>query len=373
MVILVSIISHFYIQESIANIKSHEEHTLSCYANRITEKDQSIEEFKQQLFGTLESFTNKIAIIDENNKLLYTTFNKTPPYNFTKRTYFKENSVYYNNLKYFTDAGIVKVIFAKELDYSSVHKKIVIILVTIVMFLISSSLFLYFHIRDIYTNITKELDSFFKSAIHEIRTPLGVIQINLDFLENSNPDSMALKRAQGGVRNLTSVYESLEYCIKQKKVKYKKEKINFSRFLKYRIDFFKVLGEIKDVTMQSSIEENIFIYMSQVELQRLIDNNLSNAIKYSKEHTTISISLANNKTNIILSFSNSGNKIENINKIFRQYYRDDNVKGGFGLGLSIVKKICLTYNISIQATSDDEGLATFIYKIPDNLLTKSKE
>ena len=365
MVILASIISHFYIGESIANIKAHEEHRLACYANKVTEKEQSIEDFKKTQFGTLESFTNKVAIIDGDNRLLYTTFEQTPPFNFEEKTYFKEGSVYYNSLKNFTDTGTVKVIFAKELDFSSVHIKIVIILGAILFFLVGSSLFLYFHIKDIYANITKELDGFFKSAIHEIRTPLGVIQINLDFLENSAvANSMPLKRAQGGVRNLTSVYESLEYCIKQKKVRYKKEDINLSKFLKYRIDFFSVLAEIKDVQIKSEVADGVHLYMSQIEAQRLVDNNLSNAIKYAKEHTTITIKLSKLDTHILLSFSNYAKPIENINKIFKQYYRDDNVKGGFGLGLSIVENICMLYNIGIHAVSNDDGLIVFSYKIP---------
>jgi hypothetical protein len=371
MVALASVLSHFYFQESLDNIRAHEEHLLACYANRVTEKEQSIDEFKKNLYGTLASFTNRVAIIDPNNKLLYTTFNETPLYNFEARTYFKDDSVYYNNIKSFTDTGTVKIIFGKKLDYSTVYKKAMIVSATIVFFLIASSLFLYFRLKSIYAHTTKELDSFFKSAIHEIRTPLGVIQINLDFLENTYPSSMPLKRAQGGVRNLTSVYESIEYCIKQKKVKYKRENINLTRFLNYRIDFFKVLGEIKDVEIKSAIEEDITIRMSQVELQRLIDNNLSNAIKYAKEHTVITISLQNTATHGSLVFSNYSNPIANIHKIFKQYYRDDDVKGGFGLGLSIVEHICRLYEIDINVSSQDNGFITFAYKIPHTILTKS--
>jgi signal transduction histidine kinase len=292
-------------------------------------------------------------------------------FNHEKKTYYKDGKVYFNAITHFEDAGTVKIIFGKEVDFTTINVKITLIIITIILFLIGSTLFLYFHIGNIYDNITKELDNFFKSAIHEIRTPIGVIQINLDFLENTLPDSMAVKRAQGGVRNLTSVYESLEYCIKHKNVQFKREDLNLSQFLRYRIDFFTVLAEIKDVQIKSDIEDNIFIHMSKVELQRLIDNNLSNAIKYAKEHTQITIKLYLRKNCAILSFSNYGNPIENISKIFRQYYRDDHVKGGFGLGLSIVENICRIYHISIQAISDDDNLITFIYKIPDTILVKN--
>jgi two-component system OmpR family sensor kinase len=218
-VFLFSIISHFYIKESISTLKINNEHLISCYANRVTTHKQSIKEFKELVFGTLESFKYKVAIINSKNKLLYTTFDRTPLYDFSNRTYIKDDKVYYNGIKDFSDAGNVKIIFSAALDYSEIKKKVIILLISSLVFLIACSLFLRHHLTDIYTNISKKLDLFFKDAIHEIRTPLGVIQINLDFLENTMENSMPLKRAQGGVRNLTSVYEGIEYSIKHKKVK----------------------------------------------------------------------------------------------------------------------------------------------------------
>lgn len=363
-VIIFGIISFFYLQESIENIKSHEEHLIGCYSNKVTNQIDNVKEFKELVFGTLESFTYKIAIIDKNNKLLYTTFKRNPNhYNMAEITYYKDGSVFYNNTKYFNDIGEVKVILKKELDFSSIKQKTIIIISFCLIFLVICSLFLYLRIRDIYANITKQLDAFFKDAIHEIRTPLGVIQINLDFLENSMESSMPLKRAQGGLRNLTSVYESLEYCIKNKKIKYKKTNLDLSYFIENRIDFFKVLAEIKNININTSIEKNINVYMSRIELQRLIDNNISNAIKYSKENSQIFIKLFMKDSSIYISFSNFGEQIKNTNKIFQRYYRGDDIRGGFGLGLNIVEHICRIYNIYVEVTSNENGYTTFLYKI----------
>lgn len=370
-VTLFSIISYFYIKESILNIKSTEEHLIACYANRITNKLQNIDEFKQLIFGTLESFQYKIAIIDLNNKLLYSSFDVTPTYNLSKLTYFKDDKVFYNSIKQFTDVGDAKIIVKKDLDFSTIKEKSILLILINLIFLVGCSLFLYFHMKSIYTHITKKLDSFFKDAIHEIRTPLGVIQINLDFLENSNASSMALKRAQGGLRNLTSVYETLEYCIKNKKVKYKKESINISYFLKNRIDFFNILAEIKDVAIHYEIQDDIIVYMSRIELQRLIDNNLSNAIKYSKNNTQIKSILSIKDSSLYLEFSNYGDTIQDTSKIFGRYYRGDDIRGGFGLGLSIVKYICDIYDITINVTSNEKGYTQFIYEVPQKNIQRN--
>jgi len=365
-----SILSHLYMQESINTTNSHEEHLVACYANKITNREQSIEEFKKLIFGSLESFTHKIAIIDNNNEVLYSTFEKVPPYDLSKTTYFKDGYVYYNSPKIFSYVGTVKFIMGKKVDYSGIKKKSIILITSVILFIILCSLFLYYHIKSIYNNINKQLDAFFKDAIHEIRTPLGVVQINLDFLENTMESSMALKRAQGGLRNLSSVYESLEYSIKNKKVVYKKEHINLTQFIKNRIDFFYVLAEVKNIDIKSSIESDITAHISRVELQRLIDNNLSNAIKYSKENTQIEINLFIEDNFVYMKFSNFGEVIKNTNKIFNRFYRGDDINGGFGIGLNIVEYICRVYHIQVEVSSTQDGNTIFLYKFPPKIAKK---
>lgn len=364
--VCISLLSYAYMLESIAKMKIHEEHLITFYANKITKEEQTIAEFKNKNFGTLESFLYKVAIIGQNNEVFFSSFDKTPVFNHSKQTYFDKENVFYNSIKQFTDIGTVQIIVAKTLDYSDIYTKIIFVLSGCLLFLLASSLFLYFHIKGVYSNITKQLDVFFKDAIHEIRTPLGVIQINLDFLDNTLKNSIPLKRAQGGLRNLTSIYESLEYSIKNKKVQYKKESINLSQFLHDRIDFFQVLAEVKYITIVSNVEAKLMVNMSRIELQRLIDNNLSNAIKYAKDTTTIAIDLKRETNFAVLGFTNSGEQIEDVEKIFIRYYRGDDIRGGFGLGLSIVKYICDLYAIKINVISNEKGESTFTYYFPIN-------
>lgn len=372
LVLILSIISHFYIQESIQTLESTEKHKIECFANKIIQKEQTYEDFRKMLYGSIESFTYKIAIFDENDTLLYSTFKTPPHYNPNALSYFEDGSVFYNNMLIFEDIGISKIILKEKIDYFPIQEKSLIIISVCFVFLIACSFFLYFHIKDLYANINERLDAFFKDAMHEIRTPLGVLQINLDFLENNLENSMPLKRAQGGLKNLTSVYESLEYSIKNQKVKYKKEEICLSTFLAARIDFFNVLAEVKMIKIQSSIQENIFVHFSREELQRLIDNNISNAIKYSKEETDISISLYTNEDgDIFLEFGNDGEPIQNPEKIFQRYYRGDQIRGGFGIGLNIVEYICNLYHIKYCVTSR-QGHNVFLYTIPKNIRIKDE-
>lgn len=362
------VISYFYIQESTSTLKIREMYNIEYYADKITKQKRTIKEFKEFTFGTLESFLYKIAIIDQNDKVLYTTFKNIPKYVSLKTIYIIDDSIYYNDVKKFLHVGNVRMVLKKDFDYSDIKNRVIILAISIFTFFIMCSIFLYIHSTKVHNVMNKNLDLFLKDAIHEIRTPLGVMQINLEFLESSIKPSMALKRAQGGLRNITSVYESIEYFIKNEKMKFKKELVNLSVLLKDRIEFFSILAEIKNLEVINNIDENIFLHVNSVEMQRLIDNNLSNAIKYSKKDTNIRVSVYKENSSIILSFSNYGDQIKDTNMIFQRYYRGDSIRGGFGLGLNMVEHICDIYNITIGVTSTQNGQSTFTYKIPPKML-----
>ena len=90
---------------------------------------------------------------------------------------------------------------------------------------------------------------------------------------------------------------------------------------------------------------NMF-YINGIELERIIDNNISNAIKYGTINKPIFINLyLKEKNKIVLEFYSFGKAIEHPSKVFDKNYREDEGKRGLGLGLNMVKNICDKYNI----------------------------
>ena len=144
--------------------------------------------------------------------------------------------------------------------------------------------------------------------------------------------------------------------------------MHLSPLVEKRVEFFHILAEIKNLEVISNIEKNIFLHVNDVEIQRLIDNNLSNAIKYSKKDTKIEVNLYKNSSSVVLSFTNYGEQIKDTNKIFQRYYRGDSIRGGFGLGLNMVEHICGVYGIDINVNSTKEGKSTFTYTMPTKIL-----
>jgi signal transduction histidine kinase len=108
------------------------------------------------------------------------------------------------------------------------------------------------------------------------------------------------------------------------------------------------------------IEDGRKIEFNETKLQRVCDNNISNAIKYSFENSTIFIKLYKEADKVVFYIENHGEKIKDKEKLFDRFYREDEARGGFGLGLNIVKDICEENQVDIK-TIFEEGKNIFIY------------
>jgi len=201
--------------------------------------------------------------------------------------------------------------------------------------------------------------------MHEMKTPLGVILLNLDGLSALYENNTMLLRARSALKNMIVVYEDLEFFVKTKQVHHPKQEIDFSAFCHERIAFFGDLLSAKEIEVVSQIEEGITLYFSKLELSRVLDNTLSNAIKYSRNGTQITVTLHKEDMAIFLEVSDEGGGIEDKQKIFDRYYRGDKISGGFGIGLNIVKNICEQHHVRIEVdTIMGEG-TSFRYHFPN--------
>jgi signal transduction histidine kinase len=203
-------------------------------------------------------------------------------------------------------------------------------------------------------------DKFIKNAIHEINTPLSIIITNIDLFKLKIGENKYLSKIEAGSKIIHNIYNDLSYLVKKDRIEYKAIKINFSEFLKTRIEFFEEIALGNNLEFDFKIEDSLNILFNETQLQRICDNSLSNAIKYSYENTTIFISLIQQNDAIILTIINEGNSINNFLKLFERYYRENNARGGFGLGLNIIKEICEGNNVRIDVESNN-NITKFIY------------
>ena len=212
-----------------------------------------------------------------------------------------------------------------------------------------------------FENMNQQLDNFMKDSMHEINTPLSIINLNSDLCINKYGENKYLNRIKSASKTLATIYDDMDYLIKQGRVKHTKTKINFSEFIQSRVDYFQAVANLKNIIITIDITPNILYFFSKVKLQRIVDNTISNAIKYSYDSNIIEVVVKREDKNINFSVKDYGVGIENVKKIFSRYYREDETKGGFGIGLNIVKDIVDEENIQLEIYSKLKEGSSFNY------------
>lgn len=351
---------YFYIQASFENKNIKDRLMLKNYAASINYKIKAFEKENSDFFYYPRSNIFTSAIYDQNNNPIFSLLQEKG-ITFNNSFYTDEKRICYKEYLQNNILGASYLTVCKDINNSQVLYNVVVLLLTVACLIFLSSFFIIKQSIEPYKRLNKYLDDFLKDAMHELKTPIGVARINADLLQMKLNDNKHLQRIKSALKNMTVVYEDLEYFIQSHIVKETKKNIDLSFFLKKRIEFFNDLSTAKNIKLITYIEENIKIIFNEVELYRLIDNNISNAIKYSKEGSFIELSLKKEYDDIILSFKDNGIGIKDINKIFDRYYRGDKISGGFGIGLNIVKNICLKNNIEYKVDSTPGTGSVFKY------------
>lgn len=216
-------------------------------------------------------------------------------------------------------------------------------------------------------NLITSQRQFLKHAVHETNTPLSVIMGNIEMFEMEFGKNKYLANIEVAMKNIFSIYDDLSYLVKKDHVNKTKHHIDFVDFVRARIDFFSssALKAKSKFQFKSSLNK-IILYFNEIKLQRIVDNNLTNAIKYTLPNETITIKLvvSNNQCDFIIESKSV--QILDPRKIFEEYYREEVSKDGFGLGLNLVKRICHEENVGIKLESG-ENRASFTYTFKEIL------
>lgn len=201
----------------------------------------------------------------------------------------------------------------------------------------------------------KSLNSFIEDATHEINTPLSVILMSTEMFE-INPKKYLenIKTASKSLSNLYNDLVSLNLKIEPNSL----TNLNLKEFLLAKLDYFEVLMSRKNLKFDLNLDECL-IKTDINKIDKILDNLISNAIKYSDENETIKINLDKYKFEI----QNLGEEIksENLKVIFDKFSRFSKSETGFGIGLSLVKKYSDELDYKILCKSNKK-ITKFILK-----------
>ena len=184
---------------------------------------------------------------------------------------------------------------------------------------------------------------------------------NIELYKMENGKNKYLTNIEVALKNLFSIYDDLSYLVKKNQIEYPKYKLDLNDYIRSRIDFFTpVANKVNSKFNFNAPKEEMIIFFNESKLQRIIDNNLTNAIKYTYENKDIYITLKKEKDIFKFLISSHSNKIQHPEKIFKEYYREEKSKDGFGLGLNLVKRICDEEGVKIYLESN-EYFTSFAY------------
>lgn len=311
--------------------------------------------YKQYQAGLYDKDSNKIfTTIDKDLGILKSGYkNVKDDYRYV---------VQFHSQRYFKAKYLV---VTTKFDSSSIFQNIFIILSLILLITLLMSIFILKNFAKPFKYVHNTLDQFIKDSMHEINTPLSIISISVDMFSAKFGNNKYLDRIKSASKILSSIYNDMNYLIKEQVINNApKEYVDLSLLVQNSVDYFKDIGNLKDITIHTDIVKNIYLEFVPTKLQKIVDNNISNAIKYSNEGQNVYISLKQINNEIVLEFKDEGIGIEDTSKIFSRYYREDHTKGGFGIGLNIVDKIIKDENIKVDldSTLGKGSCFTYIFK-----------
>ena len=219
--------------------------------------------------------------------------------------------------------------------------------------------------------LQRQQDFFIRKMIHEMNTPLSAIELNVSVLLRESPLIKNIEMIRGSARILSTIYDDIAYMCRKEALVHPVETIEMEPFIADRVLYFDAMTSVKELLIEMEIAEGTCVLMSRTELQRLVDNTLSNAIKYTQSHgEVITISVAKREdggVDLIFQDHGIGMNEEEQEKLFETYYHGNAHHMGLGLGMSIVRDICEHYEIGIEIESRKGEGSTFAYRFPPAL------
>ena len=235
------------------------------------------------------------------------------------------------------------------------------------------------------------------NAAHELRTPLALMQAQLDLYhaaENSENEAAA----QETIQMVTEQNERLSKLVRtlldmsELQTVARNEKIEMQGLIEEVLADLEPLAQEKNIeliqkTQNSSDgrsdgteesllvacsvnsnekpEDELILTGSDILIYRMIYNLVENAIKYNRVDGTVTVSAKREKNEVVLTVADTGNGIDETfrEQIFEPFFRVDKSRsrelGGVGLGLALVREIVRVHDGKIEVRGNEQGGTTF--------------
>ena len=219
------------------------------------------------------------------------------------------------------------------------------------------------------------------NAAHELRTPLALIQAQLDLYHAAeHPESTTA--AEETIQMVTEQNERLSKLVRtlldmsELQTVARNDRIELHSLIEEVLTDLEPLAQEKNIELiQNShrggekADEELFLTGSDILIYRMLYNLVENAIKYNQKDGTVTVSAIREKNEVVLTVSDTGNGIDEAfrTQIFEPFFRIDKSRsrelGGVGLGLTMVREVVRVHDGTIKVYANKNKGTTFEVKM----------
>ena len=288
------------------------------------------------------------------------------------------------------EVRVVQVIKNKEKDTALLYDTMKIVTLIIFIGFVASILCGYFLSGRALIPIKKNIEhqqEFLADASHELRTPIAVIQSNLEVLKTCDVETVEsqkewINNAYGEVRRMHGIVEDLMFLARADSGELPKEikVIDCAYLIREVRERLYALAKEKQITLIANIKaDELPIRADENQILQLLIIFLENAIKYSDNETQIQIigRIKENMVELQVKDQGCGIPEEDQKRIFERFYRVNKERsrkaGGTGLGLSIASYIASENKGNIRVESIENVGTTMTVEFQKAIIEKEKK
>ena len=223
---------------------------------------------------------------------------------------------------------------------------------------------------------------FFANISHEFRTPLSLIEGPLQQAKKMANDEKksSIQLSEKGFNVITKNTHRLQLLVNQlldlSKIESGNLHLNLTQggliqYLRSHVFSFESMAERQNISLNTNFPDELdSAYYDKDKLEKIMNNLLSNAFKYTPRGGAVNVQVSHSEGNLIIEVSDTGNGMDQkeMNRIFDRFYRVEGTEiKGSGIGLALTKELVGLHNGQISVHSEKNRGTKFKVRLPITL------